>query len=1243
LLFGLALPEANAFVNVAVAPTNQVVFVGSNAIFTATASVTAGEVVTGYSWQTSTNEAGPYYIIPGAITATLTLPSVQLTNTGFYFARVTYNSGGSNGLVSVSPAVTLVVPDQARIVAGPQSLIRSTGASASFSVTAAGSPPLTYKWRRNGVSLVEGGRITGTTTTNLVVDNLVLNDGGSYSVVVSNTYTSVTSAPALLSVYAPPYITVQPTNVAVIIGSNTSISMTVTGSPALSYQWRFAGSNLSNGPKYTGTTSSKLNIFGATTNEGGVYNLVISNIIGVVTSADVFLNILIPPTIDSPTNAVGQQGHFFSFTNTAAGSQPMTFGVDDLPEGLTNDPVAGVFSGVPEVSGDFLLTVYATNAAAVATGQIALTLITDVPGITSSLVVTGKQGVDFSYTIMASNDPVEFTATTLPTGLIFDPVTGLISGAPLVSGTFEITIGVTNKYGADSQVLTMFIDSSVPLVTSSLLVTGKQGVAFSYQITATNEPVAYGATTLPAGLNFDRTNGVISGAPIVSGAFAIIIGVTNQFGSDNQILTLSIATSVPQFRGPLTASGIENASGFNYAMVASDSPTAYGASGLPLGLTVNSTNGVISGTPLYGGTFTVPIWAINAWGTGSTNLLVTINHADVGSLMILDVVTNWSSPYLLDFTFSLRDDPDPATGNPLVYPPSQLVVHCFEQATNPIPNEAPLVLQSATKKQLKMFLALDYTYSMLAAPSPIDAPSAIDAMQDAAKLLINSEPPHALFAIIEFNADYMDPQFVTNSLTTANNYFIADKTVLAHAIDGIQDTYVQGNYAGTRCFDAIAAAIGQFGSNYAPDEQRYVVVMSDGNDDSSLLNTNPAPVDLLVAMAKTNNVRIFAVAFGDDINTNVLQRLTGGTLGHYYHAATTADLGLQFSKIVKEIDGRYSLRWATLRRVAQPFQPAFTVTLSNLTASWNTDLVYTNIKYTNTSEDPPVETNYVTNIITYPYNPALYAGDVRIGGLRLVPDAELGAQTIRLRATYVPRSVRQLRIKYRPNYPCTASLASNGTNDILSGWTLAETADTNGLRTLTITSPNPTNLLASIPYAAFGDLINFQFTHPDSLTATQAFSVFANDNTIYTNFQPAGQSFVLSNALSFITPYPPMPPHGTPIPWLNAHGFTTNYAAAELSDPNGNGLAVWQDYLAGLNPLDPTARFDVEHAIIPGQPPQLYFNTVGGRRYRVDTATEVGNWSVLLDNIEGTGGTLLFTDYRNLSGVSSVFYRVSVY
>jgi hypothetical protein len=91
-------------------------------------------------------------------------------------------------------------------------------------------------------------------------------------------------------------------------------------------------------------------------------------------------------------------------------------------------------------------------------------------------------------------------------------------------------------------------------------------------------------------------------------------------------------------------------------------------------------------------------------------------------------------------------------------------------------------------------------------------------------------------------------------------------------------------------------------------------------------------------------------------------------------------------------------------------------------------------------------------------------------------------------------------------------------------------------------------------------------------------------------------------------------------------------------------MLVWQDYIAGLNPTNANSTFSVLPINPPSSgPPIITFNTALGRTYRVDTATILGVWSTLQDNIPGTGGLVSITDNRNLSGVSSVFYRVVVF
>lgn len=69
------------------------------------------------------------------------------------------------------------------------------GSTASFTVTASdsGFPPLTHQWRKDGTNLIDGGNITGATSSNLVINSISLADHGYYSVVVSNSQSSVTS------------------------------------------------------------------------------------------------------------------------------------------------------------------------------------------------------------------------------------------------------------------------------------------------------------------------------------------------------------------------------------------------------------------------------------------------------------------------------------------------------------------------------------------------------------------------------------------------------------------------------------------------------------------------------------------------------------------------------------------------------------------------------------------------------------------------------------------------------------------------------------------------------------------------------------------------------------------------------------------------------------------------------------------------------------------------------------------
>jgi len=165
-----------------------------------------------------------------------------------------------------------------------------------------------------------------------------------------------------------------------------------------------------------------------------------------------------------------------------------------------------------------------------------------------------------------------------------------------------------------------------PAITSPLTATGTVGTAFSYQITATNNPTSYGATGLPSMLTVNTATGAITGTPTATGSYTVTLSATNAGGTGTATLNLSVNNpAAPVINSPLTATGTVNTA-FSYQITATNSPTSYGAMNLPDGLMVSASTGLISGTPTAVGMSMVAISATNAGGTGSATLTLTVNN-----------------------------------------------------------------------------------------------------------------------------------------------------------------------------------------------------------------------------------------------------------------------------------------------------------------------------------------------------------------------------------------------------------------------------------------------------------------------------------------------------------------------------------------------------------------------------------------------------------------------------------------
>jgi uncharacterized protein YhjY with autotransporter beta-barrel domain len=359
----------------------------------------------------------------------------------------------------------------------------------------------------------------------------------------------------------------------------------------------------------------------------GSYSTTISatNSSGTGSATLAFTIALSAPTVTSAGTANGATGVAFNYAITAS-SAPTSYNATGLPAGLSVNTSTGVISGTPTANGTTAATISATNATGTGTKSLTINISLTAPSITSSLTASGATGVAFSgYTITATNSPTSFNASGLPPGLSVNTSTGAISGTPTTNGTYNVSISATNATATDTQTLVFTIALSAPSITSSLTASGATGVAFGgYTITATNSPTSFNATGLPAGLTVNTSTGVISGTPTTNGSYNVSISATNATATDSKTLVITIALSAPAITSSLTASGATGVAFGGYTITASNFPSSFGASSLPPGLNINTSTGVISGTPTLNGTFNTTITATNATASDSKTLVFTI-------------------------------------------------------------------------------------------------------------------------------------------------------------------------------------------------------------------------------------------------------------------------------------------------------------------------------------------------------------------------------------------------------------------------------------------------------------------------------------------------------------------------------------------------------------------------------------------------------------------------------------------
>jgi hypothetical protein len=202
----------------------------------------------------------------------------------FLFAILaTFSLAGCAGVASSSTPAGSTKPTSASITTQPANQTVTPSQTATFAVTASGTAPLTYQWRKNGANLSGAAAASYTTPAVSAADN-----GAMFDVVVSNSVGSVTSSSAALTVKAvspsAPTITTQPANQNVALGQTATFSVLASGTPSLTYQWRKNGANIAAATATSYTTPPTIVADNATT-----FDVVVSNSAGNVTSTSASL------------------------------------------------------------------------------------------------------------------------------------------------------------------------------------------------------------------------------------------------------------------------------------------------------------------------------------------------------------------------------------------------------------------------------------------------------------------------------------------------------------------------------------------------------------------------------------------------------------------------------------------------------------------------------------------------------------------------------------------------------------------------------------------------------------------------------------------------------------------------------------------------------------------------------------------------------------------------------------------
>jgi hypothetical protein len=376
------------------------------------------------------------------------------TVSGTYLVGLTAKSSANAGASETTSAnltlnITAVVSTAPAITAQPASLVVSQGQTASFSVTATGTAPLTYFWFKGATPMTNGPNPA------LTIANAQPADAGTYSVIVSNSVSTIPSSGATLTVNVlstAPAITSQPANQSIITGQTATFSVVATGTTPLNYYWRKGALVVTN------STVPSFTIANAQLTDAGSYSVIVSNSLGTATSSSATLTVstvaATPAITTQPTNQLVFQGQNAFLSVAASGTGPLTYQWRKNGARLTDTThligtQSNLFAIVNALTNDSgRYSVVITNSAGSVTSQVATLTVTNPLTWTLNVQIVGNGTVSPNYNGQILTIGKNYTMTAKPgAGCVFSKWTGgIYSTAPALTFVMQRSLSLQANF-----------------------------------------------------------------------------------------------------------------------------------------------------------------------------------------------------------------------------------------------------------------------------------------------------------------------------------------------------------------------------------------------------------------------------------------------------------------------------------------------------------------------------------------------------------------------------------------------------------------------------------------------------------------------------------------------------------------------------------------------------------------------------------------------------------------------------